>query len=128
MTQTRKQILGHWGEDQASLFLIRQGYEVIERNFFTRQGEIDIIGWCNMPHFGRTLCFIEVKTRSSHLGSAERATGRQKLSHLFHAAKAYCLQRRINMDSVPIQFEQVSVYVHKRSGRVRFKRYVIPVL
>lgn len=128
MPQTRKQVLGHWGEEQASLFLIRQGYTIVERNFFTRHGEIDIIAWHDKTHFGRTLCFVEVKTRSSHLGSAERATGRQKLSHLFHAASAYCIKQRIDRERTPIQFEQVSVYVHRESGRVRLGRRVIPVM
>ena len=35
--------LGNWGEEQASEYLRKEGYEIIERNFYSYQGEIDII-------------------------------------------------------------------------------------
>lgn len=131
--KTEKQKIGQWGEDQASLFLSRQGYEIVDKNYQVKQGEIDIIAWHNKYHFGKTLCFIEVKTRSygggfhSELveGSAERATRKQKLPKLFQAARCYCLDNDIDIDHMPIQFEHVSVYVFKKSGKVKFRKYVI---
>jgi len=59
----RKQF-GQKGEDLASKFLQKQGYQIIDKNFRIRNGEIDIIAIDNseaMP----TLVFIEVKTRFS---------------------------------------------------------------
>lgn len=108
--KTQKQVTGQWGEDEASQFLQDQGYDIVERNFRTRMGELDIIAWHTKPHFGKTLCFVEVKTRASGEGSAERATGASKLSNLFAAARAYCLKNTINTETTPIQFEQVSIY------------------
>ena len=39
----KKKILGNLGEDIACKFILNKGYEIVERNFFCRQGEIDII-------------------------------------------------------------------------------------
>lgn len=110
---TKKRVLGDWGEEQAARFLLEKGYFIVERNFQTRRGEIDIIAWHKKPHFGNTLCFIEVKTRSYGLGSAARATGFEKIQHIMFAARVYCLQKRISMDTTPIQFENISIYIEK---------------
>ncbi len=126
MAQTIKQQIGTWGEDEAVQFLEGEGYTIVERNFRVRLGEIDIIAWNDKPHFGATLCFVEVKTRGYGVGSAERATGREKLERLFSAARYYCKARGINPDATPIQFEQVSVY--GSPGQVReVKHHVIPI-
>lgn len=108
--QTQKQQIGAWGEEEAVKFLEEKGYFVAERNFRTRAGELDIIAWHQKQHFGKTLVFVEVKTRGYGEGSAQRATDRMKLSNLFMAARAFCISRRIDTENTPIQFEQVSVY------------------
>ena len=127
MSKTEKQKVGEWGEGQASLFLIQKGYDIVDRNFQIREGEIDIIAWQSKYHFGRTLCFVEVKTRSYGEGSAERATGKKKQLRLFRAAREYCLQNNIDVDQTPIQFEQVSVYAKSNSSVPRIKHYIIPI-
>ena len=53
-------ILGNDGEKEATEYLIKNGYKIIERNFFCKRGEIDIIA-----KDGDTIVFIEVKTRKS---------------------------------------------------------------
>lgn len=128
MSQTDKQKAGAWGEERAALFLADQGYEIVERNFHFKHCELDIIAWHKKYHHGRTLCFIEVKTRAdAGDGSAERATGREKLAHLLRAAQAYCLEHQIDIERTPIQFEQVSVYTSCDTHRPQFRHYVIPV-
>ncbi len=52
----RKQT-GNSGEDRAAEFLLRNGYEIVVRNFRTNQGEIDII-----VKKGEYIVFVEVKT------------------------------------------------------------------
>ncbi|MBU1895643.1 YraN family protein [Patescibacteria group bacterium] len=134
MSRTEKQKLGDWGEEQAALFLIRNDYQIVERNFTIhgergkKVGEIDIIARQNKHHFGDTLCFVEVKTRSYGEGSAERATKKEnKMISFKKTAWQYCLNNNIDLDSNPIQFEQVSVYLDKRSSKVNFKKYEIPI-
>ncbi len=52
----RKQT-GNSGEKRAAEFLVRNGYEIVVRNFRTNQGEIDII-----VKKGEYIVFVEVKT------------------------------------------------------------------
>ncbi|PIZ95611.1 MAG: YraN family protein [Candidatus Magasanikbacteria bacterium CG_4_10_14_0_2_um_filter_37_12] len=127
MTKTKKQEIGKWGEEQAALFLIEHGYVIADRNFQIRAGEIDIIAWHKKEHFGKTLCFVEVKTRSYGEGSAERATGKSKIKKMFTTAKVYCFKNNIDMDNTPIQFEQVSVYI-RSNGASEIKHYEILVV
>jgi putative endonuclease len=55
--------LGERGEQLAAEHLIRRGYQILERNYRTRWGELDIVAFD-----GCTLAFCEVKTR--RVGSA----------------------------------------------------------
>ena len=50
--------LGRLGEQLAAEHLVRRGFEIVERNYRTRWGELDIVAFD-----GRTLAFCEVKTR-----------------------------------------------------------------
>jgi putative endonuclease len=56
-----RRALGRLGEDIASAHLRRLGFAIVQRNARTRYGEIDLIAFD-----GRTLAFVEVKTRRSH--------------------------------------------------------------
>ena len=57
MTGNRRQALGRRGEELAATHLERHGWRILERNFRTREGEIDLIA----TRAG-TLAFCEVKT------------------------------------------------------------------
>jgi hypothetical protein len=67
---------GKRGEEEAYFFLRKKGYIMVARNYRSprRRGEIDLIGWD-----GDVLCFVEVKTRTSHdVKPAEAAVDRDK--------------------------------------------------
>ena len=51
---------GRFGEQLTAEYLEEKGYEIVERNFKCRFGEIDIIAQND-----RYLAFVEVKTRSA---------------------------------------------------------------
>ncbi|MBV8221678.1 MAG: YraN family protein [Solirubrobacterales bacterium] len=57
MTDRRSQ-LGRLGEQLAAEHLVRRGFQIVERNYRTRWGELDIVAFD-----GQTLAFCEVKTR-----------------------------------------------------------------
>lgn len=104
---SKKQHIGAWGEDRATVWLEAHGYQILDRNFFARVGEIDIIA----RHIdSNRLCFIEVKTRRRDDGSAEQATSQTKQNKMRLAAEKYCIEKKINPEDVHISFEQVSVY------------------
>jgi putative endonuclease len=81
----QRQTLGKWGEDQAALFLRRQGLKILQRNLRTPVGEIDIIALHR-----KILVFVEVKTRSgSGYGSPQEAVGPAKQRQILRAASWY---------------------------------------
>ena len=84
--------IGKLGEDLAGRFLENNGYQIIDRNFQTRYGEIDLIA----QQAGEIL-FCEVKTRSSlQYGYPELAVGAKKLEHFLGAAKIYLKLKNIS--------------------------------
>ena len=56
----RSRSLGASGEDIAATWYEDQGYEILERNWRRREGEVDLI-----VRRRRTVAFVEVKTRTS---------------------------------------------------------------
>lgn len=76
---------GRAAEDAACAYLEEQGYRILERNVFTRAGEIDIVALED-----ETLCFIEVKARSrSDYGPPLASVTRPKRRRLVRAATLY---------------------------------------
>ncbi|OGX33961.1 MAG: YraN family protein [Omnitrophica WOR_2 bacterium RIFCSPHIGHO2_02_FULL_52_10] len=94
---------GHAGEDYAAAFLAKRGYRILERNFKNILGEIDIVA----DHKG-TLCFIEVKTRTSDgFGSPFEAVTRPKQRKLARVAESYLKYKR--MTGRKARFDVVAV-------------------
>ena len=84
MTRARRD-LGDFGERVAAAHLEAKGYRIRERNFRTREGEIDII-----VERGETLVFVEVRTRRGEsMGSAAESITASKASRIVAAAQAY---------------------------------------
>lgn len=99
----QKQLFGKTGESVAVRFLKKQGYRIIEKNYRTDMGEIDIIA-----RDSDTLVFVEVKARNSdRFGSPKAAVTPVKQRKLSMAAlcylKATCqLQSKARFDVVAI--------------------------
>src|SRR4030065_2955242 len=83
MKSARRQSLGHLGESMAAAFLEREGYAILERNWHTPYGEIDLIAL-----FNDVIAFVEVKTRAStSLGPPEISITARKQEHMRCAAE-----------------------------------------
>ena len=52
--------VGIWGEAQVANYLRKNRYRLVAHSYHCRFGEIDLIAMD-----GKTLCFVEVKTRSN---------------------------------------------------------------
>ncbi|MBF0532417.1 MAG: YraN family protein [Candidatus Omnitrophica bacterium] len=101
---------GDIGEDLAVEYLIRKGYEIIERNHSNPFGEIDVIG-----RNSGNLCFIEVKSRADdEAGSPWEAVTRYKQSKIIRAALGYIMQNKVAGQQV--RFDVVAVY--PKTGQV----------
>ncbi len=76
-------------EEQAARYLKQHGYQILERNYYTRAGELDIV--CRSPE--GTLVACEVKYRSSTAyGDPLEAVDWKKRQHMLRAFRLYLLQ------------------------------------
>lgn len=83
-----RQAVGKFGEDLVCRHLKKNGYRILERNFRTRFGEIDIIA----AKKGHT-AFVEVKTRNTDdYGAPAESVGVRKQRSIILAAQAYITQ------------------------------------
>ena len=100
----RKEI-GARGEAAAAAYLERCGISVIERNWRTSAGEIDIIAID-----GDELIVCEVKTRTTVAqGTPEEAVSPAKQRRLMRLAEAYIAHAGIA--ACPVRFDVVSIRV-----------------
>jgi putative endonuclease len=104
-------VTGERGEVDAFFFLRRQGYVVVARRYRSalRRGDIDLIAWQ-----GDTLCFIEVKTRSSRdFASAESSVDEHKRETLRRLARIYL--RSLTLEP-PTRFDVLAVYPSQKNA------------
>ena len=97
-------VLGKEGEDTAVTYLIEHGYKIIDRNYCSQQGEIDIIA-----KDGGFLVFVEVKAYSiGSFGFPLGAVGPSKKKSLIHAARTYLMKN--NIKDVHCRFDVLGIY------------------
>jgi len=83
LSDTRR--IGQLGEDLATTAIERRGYEIVERNWRCKTGEIDIVA-----RDGECWVFVEVKTRRGHRsGLPEEALTPRKAERLIVLAETY---------------------------------------
>lgn len=96
--------LGGVGEDLAAVWLKKNGYKIIERNYRCKLGEIDCVAVKD-----DFLVFIEVKSRKSiNFGTPMEAVDRRKRRKMTRLAFHYMLDRR--MGETPRRFDVVAVW------------------
>jgi len=99
----RNQRFGQQGESLAARYLKKHGYRILENNYRTPMGEIDIIA-----RDGDTLVFVEVKARrSGRYGPPQAAVTHRKQRRISMAALHYLkttgrAQARARFDVVAI--------------------------
>ena len=100
-----KRTLGFQKEQLAIEYLTAHGVTILEKNFYFRGGEIDLIGIDK-----EYLCFIEVKYRTSNqYGFPEDAITFEKQKKIILGAKKYLYQQRRFLNT-PCRFDIVSIY------------------
>jgi putative endonuclease len=93
---------GQAAENAALCYLEQQGLRLVERNFSTRLGEIDLIMWHQ-----QTLVFIEVRQRSNpHFGGAVASICLAKQYKLLNTAQDY-LKRLSTL--APCRFDLLAI-------------------
>lgn len=106
---------GDRGEAAVTAALEKAGYEILERQYRCRWGEIDVIA--RSP--SGTLCFVEVKTRSAGAIAAPReAVTPAKQRRVRNAALCYLSQWGLDC---PCRFDVAEVYPADAGGRRQIK-------
>ncbi|NLY21383.1 MAG: YraN family protein [Tissierellia bacterium] len=102
--------LGDLGEDIAVKYLESKGYKIINRNYRSQVGEIDIIAFNKFD-----LVFIEVKTRSSiNYGYAYEAVDQMKQEKIINTALYYIQKERVQRFQP--RFDIIEVYT--KDGKI----------
>jgi putative endonuclease len=97
-----KNPLGDRGENLAAKHLREKGYRILNRNFKTPMGEIDIIA-----RDGKTLVFCEVKTRQYDDPMPEDQVNPDKQHQITKAARFYL--SRYGVPQPPARFDVVAI-------------------
>ena len=95
--------LGNEGEELAARFLKGKKYKILDRQYRTKFGEIDLVA-----RDGREIVFVEVKTRQTlEFGHPEEAVHPIKLAHMSAAGEAYLSEKR--KEAVAHRYDVVAI-------------------
>jgi putative endonuclease len=101
--QNRQQQFGEKGESIAVKQLKKEGYKILERNYRTKLGEIDIIA-----EEGGVIAFVEVKARKSEkYGTSRHAVTQVKQKKISMVALAYL--KETNQFGKKARFDVVAI-------------------
>lgn len=121
MTLERQKI-GKIGEEAAAWHLKEQGYEIIESNYRSPLGEIDLVA----RDKGVTV-LVEVRTRTSHAyGSPEESITADKARRLKRMAHSY-LQTN-HLSAAPSRIDLVAVMVDRETRQVKNIKQIKAIL
>lgn len=129
-SKTDKQKVGEIGENIACRFLVKHNFDIIERNYWKKWGEIDIIAKKDS-----ILRFIEVKTVScENLNNVSYETNAHrpednihpwKLKRLSRTIQTYLLEKKNN--DIEWQFDAIAIYLDiiSKKAKVNFLEDII---
>lgn len=95
--------LGEWGEEFATLHLIKQGYTILDRNWYFQKAELDIV--CKKEP--GILVVVEVKTRNSNFfGDPQSFVSPGKIKNIIKAANEYVISKDLDVE---VRFDIIGV-------------------
>jgi putative endonuclease len=103
-----KKKTGSWGEEKAVDFILEKGYTIIERNFSSQYGEIDIIAKQN-----ESIVFIEVKVVGA-FGREDlgHIVGYRKQKHILETAQSY-LALHADIQNCRLRCDVIAIFTAK---------------
>ncbi len=109
-----RQQLGLYGQQAAKFYLMQKGFEIIAENFYTRQGEIDLVARKD----GR-IRIVEVKTRTNrNYGEPYEAVHKYKFQALNLSAEVF-MQSKGWLSQIPYQIDICSIWLDKKEQKVK---------
>ncbi|WP_148556331.1 YraN family protein [Terrisporobacter glycolicus] len=99
---------GKLGEEIALKYIISKGGKVIEKNYRTKIGEVDIIAKLNGE-----LVFVEVKSRSNiNYGYPSESVNYKKKRKITNVAKYYIIDN--SLENLSIRFDVIEIYFNEK--------------
>lgn len=112
MAKKSKRAIGNEAEELACRFLIDQGWEILERNYYAGHAEVDIIA-----KDGEVIVFIEVKMRSTnHFGSPIEHVDEAKVERVFNAAERWVEENTLR--NQPLRFDVIGILKQKTGPEI----------
>lgn len=109
----RRRDTGNRGENIACGYLRKRGYQILEKNYRCRHGEIDIIA-----RHKEYLVFIEVRTKTGNsYGSPEESINKVKKERLKIIAMHY--QQEHKCDEIPLRIDFIAVELDEKGRPTR---------
>ena len=106
-----QQQLGQVGEELAAEHLLNSGYDILEKNYSWKKGELDLICKKN-----KLLVIVEVKTRQTAIfGEPYQAVSRKKQQQIIKVANAFITQRNIDLE---VRFDVISIVINSHRKNV----------
>jgi len=94
--------LGKKGENLAEVFLLKNGYEILERNYTFQKAEVDIIAIKE-----NTLAVVEVKTRSTNVfGNPQDFLKPKQIQRIVKAVDNYVASNQLNVE---VRFDIIAI-------------------
>ena len=112
--KTQNRNTGRLGEGMAEAFLLKKGLELVERNFSTRFGEIDLI--CRDKDI---LVFVEVKTkRSLDFGTPEEMFTQNKRRKVMNMGYVYTKGKEVKC-----RIDMIAILLDEDNNLISLKHY-----
>lgn len=106
--------LGYIGENLAEKYLRGKGYEILDKNFTVRGGEIDIVARRN-----GVLVFVEVKTRTSDFfGEGNESVDELKKKRILYAVEKY-LYLKISEPDPDFRLDIIEIEIDPKTGGLK---------
>lgn len=104
------------GEEIAKEFLKKKGYKIIEHNYKTKYGEIDLV--CQR---GKELIIVEVRTKTGeNFGTPEESLDKKKIRKVWLNALAYAGKNNWKGD---YRVDAVCIVLRPEGGVERLEHY-----
>jgi putative endonuclease len=113
MPDDRRRQLGETGEALAAAHLRRRGFTIIEQNFRTRWGELDIVA-----SDARSLIFVEVKTRVANRDGRDplESVHPRKRTQVRKMAARWLIERQDRPRADELRFDVIGVTLDRAGG------------
>lgn len=115
----QKHIIGKFGEDEAAKYIENKGYKILDRNFYCKRGEIDIVALDK-----EEIVFIEIKSRTNkEYGLPSEAVTKKKIEHILKTAEYYLYIR--NLYNEPVRIDVIEIFIQNHEIKINHLKQVV---